>query len=126
MDSSFIVDSTGQVFSFGLNEDGQCGNEKYGIQWKPSPVKGDLSGVKIKEVSGSTDTIMALSEEGDVFIWGQTEYGQAVGATEKIQVNICLYKTAELRLLRVQYVLQSLNKCSFQFLSFSAQRFSKY
>ncbi|KAF1769978.1 hypothetical protein GCK72_001795 [Caenorhabditis remanei] len=88
LDSSLIVDSTGQVFSFGLNEDGQCGNEKYGIQWKPSPVKGDLSGVKIKEVSGSTDTIMALSEEGDVFIWGQTEYGQAVGATEKIQLNV--------------------------------------
>uniref|UniRef100_A0A1I7T730 RCC1/BLIP-II n=1 Tax=Caenorhabditis tropicalis TaxID=1561998 RepID=A0A1I7T730_9PELO len=87
MDTSFLVDSTGQVFSFGLNEDGQCGNEEYGIQWAPRKVKGDVNGVEVQKVAGSTDTIMATSKEGEVFVWGQTEYGQAAGATEEIQLN---------------------------------------
>lgn len=87
MDTSFIIDSAGQVFSFGLNEDGQCGNEKYGIQWTPAPVKGDSAGVRIQTVRGSTDTLTALSDKGDIFVWGQTEYGQAVGATDEIQLN---------------------------------------
>ncbi|CAO4362667.1 unnamed protein product [Caenorhabditis nigoni] len=85
LDTSFLVDSEGKVFSFGLGEDGQCGNETYGIQWSPSLVKGDLEGVRIQKVTGSTDTVMALSNEGEAFVWGQTEYGQAVGATDQIQ-----------------------------------------
>ncbi|ULU13467.1 hypothetical protein L3Y34_016166 [Caenorhabditis briggsae] len=88
LDTSFIVDSEGKVFSFGLGEDGQCGNKSYGIQWNPSSVKGDLEGVRIQKIAGSTDTVMALSDEGEAFVWGQTEYGQAVGATDQIQLNV--------------------------------------
>ncbi|CAD92382.3 Williams-Beuren syndrome chromosomal region 16 protein [Caenorhabditis elegans] len=87
MDTSFVVDSSGAVFSFGLNEDGQCGNEAYGIQWEPAKVRGDVEGSKIQKVSGSTDTLLACSENGEIFIWGQTEYGQAAGATDEIQLN---------------------------------------
>lgn len=91
LDTSFLVDSSGKVFSFGLGEDGQCGNERYGIQWKPSEVRGDVQGVRIQKIRGSTDTAMALSDEGEVFVWGQTEYGQAVGATDQIQLNTPLH-----------------------------------
>lgn len=87
MDTSFLVDSEGVVWSFGLNEDGQCGNGHYGISWYPQPVTGDVEGVKITKVTGSTDTILAQSDEGEVFIWGQTEYGQAAGVTDEIQVS---------------------------------------
>ncbi|CAL2028255.1 unnamed protein product [Caenorhabditis brenneri] len=87
LDTSFVVDGNGDVYSFGLNEDGQCGNEQYGIQWTPRKVTGDVAGVPIERVRGSTDTIMATSRDGDVFVWGQTEYGQAAGATEEIQLN---------------------------------------
>ncbi|CAB3408341.1 unnamed protein product [Caenorhabditis bovis] len=88
LDSSFLLNKAGEVFAFGLNEDGQCANEEYGIQWKPSKIKGDAAGVKIKLVTGSTDTLMAISETGQLFIWGQTEYNQATEACSDIQLNV--------------------------------------
>ncbi|CAI2298857.1 unnamed protein product [Caenorhabditis sp. 36 PRJEB53466] len=87
LDTSFLLDSEGTVWSFGLNEDGQCANGRYGIEWTPQKVGGDLEGVRVKEVSGSTDTLLAVSEQGELFVWGQTEYGQACGASDLIQLN---------------------------------------
>ncbi|CAJ0601253.1 unnamed protein product [Cylicocyclus nassatus] len=88
LDSSFILTEKGEVFAFGLNEDGQCANGEYGIQWKPCKVLGDAADERIIAISGSSDTLLALSEKGELFIWGQCEYGQAGVGNDKIQLNI--------------------------------------
>ncbi|VDO68994.1 unnamed protein product [Haemonchus placei] len=78
LDTSFVLTKSGEVFAFGLNEDGQCANHSYGVQWKPTKILGDAADEKITSISGSSDTIVALSEKGELFLWGQCEYGQAV------------------------------------------------
>ncbi|ETN78513.1 hypothetical protein NECAME_10332 [Necator americanus] len=87
LDTSFVLSRNGEVFSFGLNEDGQCANGEYGIQWKPSKILGDAADEKIISISGSSDTLLALSANGEVFIWGQCEYGQAGIGNDTIQLN---------------------------------------
>ncbi|VDK52072.1 unnamed protein product, partial [Cylicostephanus goldi] len=87
LDSSFILTEKGEIFAFGLNEDGQCANGEYGIQWKPCKILGDAADERIIAISGSSDTLLALSEKGELFIWGQCEYGQAGVGNDKIQMN---------------------------------------
>ncbi|GMT29370.1 hypothetical protein PFISCL1PPCAC_20667, partial [Pristionchus fissidentatus] len=77
LDTSFILTEDGKIFAFGLNEDGQCANGEQGIQTEPKEITGDSRGEKMVSISGSTDTLMAVSESGRLFIWGQNEYGQA-------------------------------------------------
>ncbi|VDO82354.1 unnamed protein product, partial [Heligmosomoides polygyrus] len=88
LDSSFALTELGELFAFGLNEDGQCSNGSYGIQWRPSKVLGDAAGEKIVSISGSSDTITALSDKGEIFIWGQCEYGQALLGADSVQVYV--------------------------------------
>ncbi|TMS36237.1 hypothetical protein L596_003450 [Steinernema carpocapsae] len=87
-DTSFALLEDGTLFAFGLSEDGQVGNGRFGIIWSPSKVVGDLEGEKIVSISGSTDTLIALSDKGDVFGWGQNEYGQFSAITDEMQVNL--------------------------------------
>ncbi|PAV60360.1 hypothetical protein WR25_07834 [Diploscapter pachys] len=87
LDTSFVLTESGEVFAFGLNEDGQCANGRYGIQPLPAKILGDAEGERIIGIAGSTDTIMALSDRGDVFIWGQSEYGQAGMGNTQIQLK---------------------------------------
>lgn len=91
LDSSFALTELGELFAFGLNEDGQCSNGSYGIQWRPSKVLGDAAGEKIVSISGSSDTITALSDKGEIFIWGQCEYGQALLGADSVQMNLSRY-----------------------------------
>lgn len=49
---------------------------------------GDAAGEKIVSISGSSDTITALSDKGEIFIWGQCEYGQALLGADSVQVRL--------------------------------------
>uniref|UniRef100_A0A1I7YC95 Regulator of chromosome condensation (RCC1) family protein n=1 Tax=Steinernema glaseri TaxID=37863 RepID=A0A1I7YC95_9BILA len=66
LDTSFVLLADGSLYSFGLSEDGQVGNGRFGITWRPSAVEGDLKGEKIISITGSTDTLIALSEKGNI------------------------------------------------------------
>ncbi|EPB77134.1 hypothetical protein ANCCEY_03750, partial [Ancylostoma ceylanicum] len=48
---------------------------------------GDAADEKIVSISGSSDTLVALSAKGEIFIWGQCEYGQAGIGNDTIQVR---------------------------------------
>ncbi|CAJ0570455.1 unnamed protein product, partial [Mesorhabditis spiculigera] len=65
------------LLSFGLNEDGQCANGQYGIQPEPLRLQGDAAQEKLVDIRGTTDTLVAISDKGELFIWGQNEHGQA-------------------------------------------------
>ncbi|VDK65005.1 unnamed protein product [Anisakis simplex] len=76
LDSSFVLMESGEIFSFGLGTDGQLGRRVQPFDWHCKRVEGDLEGVKIVSLKGSTDTLMAVSERGELFMWGQNEYSQ--------------------------------------------------
>lgn len=75
-DSSFFLTTTGELYSCGWGADGQTGLGHYEVESEPTKIGGDISGTKIVKVSSYADTVLALDDEGNVFGWGNTEYGQ--------------------------------------------------
>uniref|UniRef100_A0A0N5BFZ1 Regulator of chromosome condensation n=1 Tax=Strongyloides papillosus TaxID=174720 RepID=A0A0N5BFZ1_STREA len=88
LDTSYILTKSGKLYAFGLGEDGQVGNGEYGIFKKPTLVGGDITNEHIVHISGSTDTLIALSSKGDIFLWGQNEYNQMDLITSNLQLNL--------------------------------------
>ena len=54
-------------------------------------MKGDLEGVNIVDIACRTDCALAVSDSGDVFGWGNSEYSQLSMVTEEMQVNVPKY-----------------------------------
>jgi RCC1-like G exchanging factor-like protein len=75
-DHNCFLTKKGHVFTNGWSADGQLGIGIYTTSWKPQRVKGDLEGNKIKQISTKGDFVLALSESGEVFGWGNNEYKQ--------------------------------------------------
>lgn len=53
----------------------------------PVPIKGDLAGVKVQQVASYGDCSLAVSAEGQLFGWGNSEYLQLASVTEGTQVR---------------------------------------
>uniref|UniRef100_A0A915PZR0 Uncharacterized protein n=1 Tax=Setaria digitata TaxID=48799 RepID=A0A915PZR0_9BILA len=98
LDTSFIVLESGEVFSFGLGTDGQLGRGVCNCDWRCLPVEGDLRGMKVATVKGSTDTLMAVTKNDELFMWGQNEYEQMHPFVKDIQsgfpreIRLCMEK----------------------------------
>lgn len=87
LDHSLFLSKTGKVYSCGWGADGQTGLGHYEKTDKPTLVKGDIDGVKIINVSTIADVNLALSENGEVFGWGNSEYHQLSSVTSEMQIN---------------------------------------
>lgn len=88
-DHSFFLTESGKLYSCGWSDDGQTGQGKFGLVSSPSIVGGDLKGERISKVTGSSDTVLALNDKGEVFGWGNTEYGQlAADSDANPQINM--------------------------------------
>lgn len=59
----------------------------YNITSVPTKLHGDIAGVNIIQVSSYGDCCLAVSDEGDVFGWGNSEYLQLASVTETTQVS---------------------------------------
>ena len=59
----------------------------YDITSKPTKVGGDLSGVRIVQVATYGDGCLAVSEDGDLFGWGNSEYLQLASVSDSTQVR---------------------------------------
>lgn len=59
----------------------------YDITSVPTKLRGDIAGVNIIQVSSYGDCCLAVSDEGDVFGWGNSEYLQLASVTETTQVS---------------------------------------
>lgn len=92
-DHSILLTESGEVYTFGWGADGQTGLAHYRNEHKPSLVKGDLAGQHIIKVACVADCVLALSDKGKVFGWGNSEYGQLLLDTSS-QVNIATELTA--------------------------------
>ncbi|XP_053674248.1 RCC1-like G exchanging factor-like protein [Anopheles nili] len=75
-DHSLLLTESGRIFSFGWSDDGQAGQGRYGLIDVPGPAEGDIKGEKIVKCSSSCDTILAINDKGELFGWGNSEYGQ--------------------------------------------------
>lgn len=75
-DHTMVLTKAGRVYSFGFGSDGQTGLGHYENNFRPTLIEGDIKGEKIIKLSSAGDCVLAVNEKGDLFGWGNTEYGQ--------------------------------------------------
>lgn len=87
-DHSMFITETGSVYSCGWGADGQTGLGHYNSQHIPQLVEGDIKHEKIVKVSSAGDCVLALNDKGEVFGWGNSEYGQISQNEGVQQINV--------------------------------------
>ena len=84
---SIFLTSTGQLYSCGWGADGQTGLGHYDNESCPKQILGDVTSENIIKVSSAADCVLALSDKGEVFGWGNSEYGQFQTVTDEQQLS---------------------------------------
>ena len=75
------------MYSCGWGADGQTGLEHYDNESCPKRILGDISTERIVKVSCAADCVLALSDKGEIFGWGNSEYGQFQTVTDEQQLS---------------------------------------
>ncbi|CAH1986118.1 unnamed protein product [Acanthoscelides obtectus] len=75
-DHSLILTEKGKVYSCGWGADGQTGLGHYDNTTEFTRVKGDIDSENIVKFASRSDFVLAVNDKGQVFGWGNTEYGQ--------------------------------------------------
>ena len=88
LDHSLFLDEKGVVYSCGWGADGQTGIGHYNDETIPQQVEGDLQGRRVKQIATSTDCSLALTSDGIVCGWGNSEYQQLGLDTTEMQVAV--------------------------------------
>lgn len=94
-----LTKKDGIVFAWGRNHKGQCGTgsglsvEMYAMESMPVPIEGLLEGRKVVKIAAGYSHAVALTENGELFIWGmgtihQPELVTALGDT-KVKDFVC-------------------------------------
>ncbi|XP_037544147.1 RCC1-like G exchanging factor-like protein [Nematolebias whitei] len=86
-DHSLFLTETGKVFACGWGADGQTGLGHHSVSSQPVEVGGDLAGVAVQQISSYGDCSLAVSRDGRLFGWGNSEYRQLASVTEFTQVR---------------------------------------
>ncbi|XP_055993686.1 RCC1-like G exchanging factor-like protein isoform X1 [Sorex fumeus] len=86
-DHSLFLTDRGEVYSCGWGADGQTGLGHYNITSTPTKLAGDLAGVRVIQVATYGDCCLAVSADGGLFGWGNSEYLQLASVTDSTQVN---------------------------------------
>ncbi|XP_077402852.1 RCC1-like G exchanging factor-like protein isoform X1 [Vanacampus margaritifer] len=86
-DHSLFLTETGRVYACGWGADGQTGLGHHKVCSTPTEVLGELSGVKVQQVSTYADCSLAVSADGQLYGWGNSEYLQLASVTETTQLN---------------------------------------
>jgi RCC1-like G exchanging factor-like protein len=87
-DHTIFLTKAGEVYTCGWGADGQTGLGHYNNQHQPELVQGDIKGEKIVKLSSVGDCVLALNEKGEVFGWGNSEYGQISQVEGIQQINV--------------------------------------
>ncbi|KAL8198865.1 UNVERIFIED_CONTAM: RCC1-like G exchanging factor-like protein [Gekko kuhli] len=87
-DHSLFRTERGDVYSCGWGADGQTGLGHHDSVSAPTKLGGDIAGVPIVQVATYGDCCLAVSADGEVFGWGNSEYLQLASVTDLTQVNV--------------------------------------
>ncbi|XP_026738731.1 RCC1-like G exchanging factor-like protein [Trichoplusia ni] len=87
-DHTLFLTEGGKVYSCGWGADGQTGLGTFENQAYPAPVQGDITSEKIVKVASTGDCVLALNDQGELFGWGNSEYGQVPMKNPSQQVNM--------------------------------------
>lgn len=90
-DHSMFITESGKIYSCGWGSDGQTGLGHYKMIDRPTLVEGDIKNENIIKLSCSSDCVLALNDKGQVFGWGNSEYGQLKCEGDNQQINIPQY-----------------------------------
>ena len=93
-----LTEKEGIIFSWGRNDKGQCGSgsglsvEMYAMESMPVAVEGMLEGRKVVKMDAGYAHAAALTDKGELFIWGsvgqpQPELVTALGHTRIVDVT---------------------------------------
>jgi alpha-tubulin suppressor-like RCC1 family protein len=77
---SIALDKGGNVWFWGYNSKGQVEDEAEGTPMKPEIVN-ELRGAEIKDIEAGDFHSLALSLEGNVYVWGANDFGQLGDST---------------------------------------------
>ena len=83
-DMSYALNSSGNVYAFGANDEGQLGLGTMDEAAHVDPLMVSLNGVK--QIAATNRTALALMRDGSVMTWGQNHKGQAGINTTSDQV----------------------------------------
>uniref|UniRef100_T1H2N0 RCC1-like domain-containing protein n=1 Tax=Megaselia scalaris TaxID=36166 RepID=T1H2N0_MEGSC len=75
-DHTMFLTNLGKVYTCGWGADGQTGQGHYMNSSEIKEIEGDIKGEKIVKLACSSDCVLAVNENGEVFGWGNSEYGQ--------------------------------------------------
>lgn len=87
-DHSLFRTEKGEIYACGWGADGQTGLGHYNSTGTPTKLNGDIAGVNIVQIVTYGDCSLAVSDDGDIFGWGNSEYLQLAAVTEDTQVNV--------------------------------------
>lgn len=115
---SFVVDTQGRVFAWGLNNFGETGISEGAGQdnatlLKPKLVS-SLAGYKIRHIAGGGHHSLACTEDGKVLTWGRIDGHQVGLPVEAFNEDNAVYDEHKRpRILTVPTVLPDLPKVAF-------------
>ncbi|XP_037960863.1 RCC1-like G exchanging factor-like protein [Teleopsis dalmanni] len=75
-DHTMFLTKLGRVYTCGWGADGQLGQGHFETTGQISIAKGDIEKENIVKISCASDCVLALNANGEVFGWGNSEYGQ--------------------------------------------------
>lgn len=87
-DHSLFRTEKGELYACGWGADGQTGLGSYEMCSTPTRLGGDLSGEPVAQVASYGDFCLAVSESGELFGWGNSEYRQLAAITDAVQINV--------------------------------------
>ncbi|CAK9798777.1 RCC1 and BTB domain-containing protein 1 [Anthophora quadrimaculata] len=93
---NLAVTDNGNIYSWGRNEYGTLGIGNYEDKLSPCKVK-SLTGVLIEKVACGMHHVLALSDEGVVYVWGCNSFGQLGCAKESHICNPQKLEVPEMR-----------------------------
>ncbi|GAB0092566.1 probable E3 ubiquitin-protein ligase HERC4 [Sergentomyia squamirostris] len=80
---SMALNEWGQVFTWGSDSQGQLGHETGGIQAAPRIVR-SLSTKHVVQIACGHNHCLALTNSGEIYVWGDNEFGQlGIGPSAK-------------------------------------------
>uniref|UniRef100_A0A667XFN1 RCC1 like n=2 Tax=Myripristis murdjan TaxID=586833 RepID=A0A667XFN1_9TELE len=86
-DHSLFLTETGKVYACGWGADGQTGLGHHNVTSTPAEVGGELAGVEVQQISTYGDCSLAVSRDGQLYGWGNSEYLQLASVAEATQIN---------------------------------------